>query len=153
MREIKYRIFYKPEQVIKEVHAIDIHNKFVYWFDEGNREKQYCHYSLDGKYGDSILMQYTGLKDKNGNEIYEGDILRTPAKNDYEKTNFYAHEIFYHDNDSCDRHVGFQMNRLHFYGAICGARNYETRLMPKVTNQMEIIGNIYENPDLLEDTQ
>lgn len=51
------------------------------------------------------------------------------------------------------KHVGFQMNRLHFFGAICGARNYETRFIPRITKQMEVIGNIYEDKYLLEESK
>lgn len=137
MREIKFRVFYKPENCMKQVHSIDVHNRFVYWFDEGNREKQSCHYSLDGKYGDAILMQYTGLKDKNGKEVFEKDIVHLSSED------------------------GMNYNALIIFadGAFCaidgteddyGVRRYG---LMRYELQMEVIGNIYENPDLLEDTK
>ncbi|GIN17494.1 hypothetical protein J32TS2_28500 [Shouchella clausii] len=95
-----------------------------------------------------ILMQYTGLKDKNGTEIYEGDLLRHPARDSWEQKNFVAFEVFFHDNDRADRHIGFQMNRLHFQGSIGGYSMVEN-FLPRYTEKMEIIGNIYENPELL----
>ena len=94
--------------------------------------------------------EYTGLKDRNGKRIFEGDILREPPKNDWEKKNYVAYEIFWHDNDSCDRHIGWQMNRLHFFGALCGADIYPISFRPEWTNRMEIIGNIHDNPELWE---
>lgn len=97
----------------------------------------------------STVGQYTGLTDKNGKKIYEGDILREPAKNGWEKNNFVGFEVFWHDNDSCDRHIGWQMNRLHFYGAISGADIYPLSFRPEWTKKMEVIGNIHDN-ELLE---
>ena len=92
--------------------------------------------------------QFTGLTDKNGKKIFEGDILRFPAKDEYEKTTFIGYEVFYHDNDCADNHIGFQMNRMRFYGHLCGGE-CRAKLLPKYTSQMVIIGNIHDNPELL----
>lgn len=89
-----------------------------------------------------IIEQYTGLKDKNGNEIYEGDILREPAKNDWEAVNYAAYEIFFHDGDEAYVNIGFQMNRMHFHGSVCGG-SLLMSFLPKWTKRLEIIGNIH----------
>lgn len=69
----------------------------------------------------SILMQFTGLKDKNGKEIYEGDII-----ND----NGLICEIKFVEG--------------------CFVKNFETGNWIILNyNKIEIIGNIYENPELL----
>ena len=99
----------------------------------------------------STVGQYTGLTDKNGRKIFEGDILREPAKIDWEKKNFVGFEVFWHDNDSCDRHIGWQMNRLHFYGSLCGADIYPIAFRPEWTSRMGVIGNIHDNPELMEE--
>ena len=92
--------------------------------------------------------QFTGLTDKNGVRIFEGDILRFPAKDEYEKTTFVGYEVFYHDNDCADNHIGFQMNRMRFYGHL-GGGECMAKLLPKYTSQMVIVGNIHDNPELL----
>lgn len=73
------------------------------------------------------LGQYTGLKDKNGKEIYEGDILKT---ND-----------FYECGELIFKGRIFRVEPLNYYieSSICF--NYQ---------DAEIIGNIYENKDLLK---
>lgn len=96
------------------------------------------------------IMQYTGLKDKLGNDIYEGDLLRDPAGvTAWDENNFTAYEVFYDDNDCADRHVGFQMNRVHFQGNVAGTSQFPG-FLPKNTEQMVVIGNIYENKELLK---
>ena len=77
------------------------------------------------------LMQYTGLKDKNGTEIYEGDILRCDpdtANEDVKVVEYVASE---YDG------VGFKPLIDQYYDNGCLYSVYE------------VIGNIYENPELL----
>lgn len=94
--------------------------------------------------------QYTGLKDKNGTKIYDGDLLRFPAKDRYEKDNYVLYEVFWHDNDCASNHIGWQMNRLHFQGALCGIDTGLVTFLPKYVNKMEVIGNVYDNKYLLK---
>lgn len=76
---------------------------------------------------DLIAMQYTGLEDKNGKEIYEGDIVKS------EQWNPSTYQICF--------------NRGAFY--IAKENRYEVADI-KYVEDFEIIGNIYENPDLIK---
>jgi len=70
MREIKFRAWYKENKIMIDNDFINKEASFFFLYDEINQEW------LREK--DIILMQYTGLKDKNGKEIYSSDILKHP---------------------------------------------------------------------------
>lgn len=74
------------------------------------------------------VMQYTGLKDKNGKEIYEGDLIHLPAWNPN------IVEIVFNRGAFCFRFASSDA----FYHDI------------KYVEDAKVIGNIYENPELLK---
>jgi len=95
------------------------------------------------------VMQFTGLKDKNGTEIYEGDILRIPAVDDWENINFNCFEVFFHDGDAnSDYNIGYSISRMHCIGSVCGG--YTPSFNPKTVSKMIVIGNIHQNHELLK---
>ena len=75
---------------------------------------------------DCFLMQYTGLKDKNGKEIYEGDILRAAGIVTWNEPEVRWSCIDIEWNDKCELHD-----------------------MLYLTTPLEVIGNIYENPEII----
>ena len=74
-----------------------------------------------------VLMQYTGLKDKNGKEIYEGDVLKSGVQ--------IVTVVYTAESASFD----LMTNTKGLMG------------MAGVNSILGIIGNIYENPELLEE--
>ena len=86
-----------------------------------------------------ILMQFTGLLDKNNNEIYQGDIilLQEPSDNYPSK-----HIVVFNDEQ-----LGF---RLRWEGRKKDEGGfYDKKINPNQYKVFEIIGNIYSNPELL----
>ena len=126
MRKIKFRAYLKDTNEMVTVGAMD-------WDHEGNL---LCLNYPKGKdyfgYEDNIaLMQYTGYKDVFHNEIYEGDIVR------YDRKLF---EVIW----MCS---GFYISYI-----VPNNDYYLNYCLPVANNEedMEVIGNIYENPDLLK---
>lgn len=113
---------------------------------EGDKELNHTALTFDGKLvqaadtdlvyienesGNLKLMQYTGLKDKNGKEIYEGDIVMTPNYN--------------YDPSKGDNPMVLSEIRY-----VDGAFVADDLLREHKQDDREIIGNIYENPELMQ---
>lgn len=87
--------------------------------------------------------QYIELNAIDNSSVFDGDLLRFPAESDWEKKNFISYEIFFHDNDCANRHIGWQMDRMHFHGALGGGSKLAS-VLPKYISKMEIIGTIHD---------
>ena len=151
MREIKFRAWHKEKKEIVNVEEIDFMNKVINYIDndyENNRQE------IRGAYFEDIeLMQYTGLKDMREKEIYEGDVVKLI-------------------------HTGIEIsaNRLEDLKRFVGIIKYENGIFKIVRTEkslieskyfeieqkkvseifiysklydLEVVGNIYENPELL----
>jgi uncharacterized phage protein (TIGR01671 family) len=118
MREIKFRAWYN--------------NKMV--DDEEAKRLLYNNTSTSALFITELdMMQYTGLKDKNGKEIYEGDIIRS----------------FFSDGQECIHKIGYESAEGRFTASwkliSCGINQAWINEFEK-----EVIGNIYENPELVK---
>ncbi len=155
MVEIKFRAWITPPHRMM-IYSLDLlHN--------GKIEYSYGLRTFISKIGkDCKLMQFTGLKDKNGKEIYEGDILI------YTRKHWYCPGHPEHNNDLIDQvEVYWDEERN-----ILSTRTFDFERLKLNPNQqpysssgslgngwnderadeniLEVIGNIYENPKLLD---
>lgn len=117
MRGIKFRGWHTVNEVMFEIQRLNFPSKNGEWYLGRN-------YNGDINPDNVILMQFTGLLDRNGVEIYEGDIIK--YYNFIEEVKF---ENF-SDGDG--------------WSSSC-ILGYNTEFKDGI-----IIGNIYENPELLE---
>lgn len=106
------------------------------------------HLVIDAK-GNSVevvyLCQYTGLKDKNGKEVYEGDILETPRGN-------IGQIVFGRAEEECKhREYGRMITDVYTTYGWCFRRadGYICAIDDSILNG-EIIGNIHDNPELIK---
>ena len=92
------------------------------------------HQRYDVRREDIIIMQYTGLKDKNGKDIYEADIVHYSGSGAYAHANLIVSWLNYH--------AGWAL-------ATRKANIGEWAIkMTSCPSAFEVIGNIYENPEL-----
>jgi uncharacterized phage protein (TIGR01671 family) len=136
-RPIKFRAWNHRYKKMFDVTHLDMSSSEVmtgYVDFEGN-EGDVWDAIFDGK--DYTLMQYTGLKDKNGKEIYEGDIVRYKERmDDHGEVQTLEAKVFY-----SEEYGSF------FMGGLVGWNTFHDNSLYDVP---EIIGNIYENPELLK---
>ena len=136
MREIKFRAWLKEHKTMVNVAEIDINHQLIYHYGfddfEGNFEN----------FNSIELLQYTGLKDKNENEIYEGDIVEF---DDYDRKSNYLKNVAVVVRED-------NVNTLALQKFKYDNTKFTNRYMDYIENIFEnskVIGNIYENPELL----
>ena len=125
MREIKFRVWNTETNKM----IINVKEMGVFALQSFYSIDEFLVIPTNEKYP---LMQYTGLKDKNGVEIYEGDIVRTTSN---ELTGKWKHKIY----------------KIEFKEINClaGAKYMGFDFQFNV-DEVEVIGNIYENKELLK---
>jgi len=136
MRQIKFRAWDEKNKKISIVEKIN--------FLTGEIDTELC---LDNE-NELIIMQFTGLLDKNGKEIYEGDIVST--------------SFWYHGSEKTEFIEKPLIGQVQYWGECHGSYNLLDKTGGSIPIEWachkndgwkiygEIIGNIYENPTLLK---
>lgn len=144
MREIKFRAWNKNECKMAEVIEVTFNIifktikhtlvRYRYKLDNGKIEDE-SEYIDEAGCGNIVLMQYTGLKDKNEKEIYEGDIIEGGYLNPL-------------NNELISKKYVVEYENAQFRGKLIGHSPYGDTSLYFIKG--EIIGNIYNNKELLE---
>ena len=124
MREIKVRAWYKPYKQMCQVESLRFDGNGVYravLIEESFYDRRIV------EADEVVIEQYTGLKDKNGTEIYEGDILI----------------------DDTGEPVEYWVVKFADGGFVGECAGVAESLF-ELTN-LEVVGNIHENPELVEE--
>lgn len=128
MREIKFRAIHKS--TLKKWYTDELYFHDGKWFENYRALDNYFPINLE----QCVVLQYTGLTDKNGIEIYEGDVIICEGYRGY--------------------YVSFKEGcfALEYLDTITRAIHYArvTPINHIRTTEWEVIGNIYEHPHLME---
>lgn len=129
MREIKFRGYFSDLGMMSYDNPLDEKQPIAWTAYEGDLLRIINQAVWEDDH-DVIIMQYTGMKDKNGAEIYEGDL----AKKDDDKFVRAGVVSFIHGCWMVASKDGERYFNLHWY-----------------LSEIEVIGNIHQNPELLKD--
>ena len=132
MRKLKFRAWLKEEKKMVNVETMDFTDKSIQYLKKNEFINAYLLRRMI--FDDIELMQYTGVKDKNDKEIYEGDIL-----------------FFRDENMKCVvvwQDTAFIIKSIEI-------RKYSEKMywIDDAEICCEIVGNIYENKNLLEENR
>ena len=126
MREFKMKAWLKKENKMVSIIGIDLNYQYIRCSDDGNLFKD--DYKI-AEFKDIELLQFTGAKDKAGQEVYEADVIKFNDGID----DIYG-LISYDDEDA----------------VYCVSYENVTEHLSNMAGDFEIVGNIFENPDLHE---
>ena len=155
MKEYKFRAWDKLNKVMSQVASIDILNNVVMVkpiSDKGNQNL----YILN--FDDVELNQYTGLKDKNGKEIYEGDIVKQEYKLVRTAELYCGHQFVEEINEEYDEYliggviISPTKGTIIRNGCTLIINGMSTYRCDEVVSESncEVIGNIHDNLEFLK---
>lgn len=131
MNNFKFRVWDKKLQILETVSNIDLEFEEVTFYIDDDKDLETCR-----QFEDVEIMQSTGLLDKNGKEIFEGDIV---------SGEFYFAGVGYFDTGERDVVVKDKPILWEDGKFVCCGFD-----LSEMNENIEVIGNIYENKELLE---
>lgn len=140
VREFKFRFWDAITNVM------DYDRKYIPWADEEISAGAFFDKSEEST--GSVWMQWTGLKDKNGVEIYEGDILTSPYYPFQDDGKYNYHGVIEWDQDSASFYMTKRLVNRDKNGISDGISEPIEDI-----EDFEVIGNIHQNPELLKGAQ
>ena len=126
MKEFKMKAWLKKENKMVAIIGIDLNYQYIRYTDDGNLFKD--DYKI-AEFKDIELLQFTGTKDKSGQELYEADVILFNDGID----DIYG--LISYDDDEGTYRVSYENITEH---------------LSDLEGDFEIVGNIFENPDLNE---
>ena len=126
MKEFKMKAWLKKENKMVSIIGIDLNYQYIRYSDDGNLFKD--DYKI-AEFKDIELLQFTGAKSKAGQEVYEADVIKFNDGID----DIYG-LISYDDEDA----------------VYCVSYENVTEYLLNMAGDFEIVGNIFENPNLHE---
>ena len=129
MREIKFRAWDMRQKEMRSVMGFRVNKSKSITINATEHPENWEPLITSGIHKDGILMQYTGLKDKKGKEIYEGDIVFHSDKT--------IMEVLW-----SNKHATFIVKYIYL--------KEKVEDFIDLVKESEVIGNIYESPELLQ---